>query len=87
MNGSLFTTRLICTLFMLSLGVIEAEAEEATTKRASISSAITSLFLSPSELNFRILNSSLTSPWGLAFLPDGRILVNQTVKAAFKMLR
>ena len=77
MNGSLFTTRLICTLFMLSLGVIEAEAEEATTKRASISSAITSLFLSPSELNFRILNSSLTSPWGLAFLPDGRILVNQ----------
>jgi len=62
---------------MLPLGIIEVEAEEATTKRASIIPVITSLLLSPSKYSVRILNSSLTRPWGLAFLPDDRILLTQ----------
>jgi glucose/arabinose dehydrogenase len=77
MISSPFTARLMCTVFMLFLGVIEADAEEETIKRVSTTSIITPLLLSPSEFDFRILNSSLTRPWGLAFLPDTRILVSQ----------
>ena len=77
MNCSPFKARLICIVALLSLASIEAKAEGATTTSASITSVITSLLLSSSQYNFRILNASLTRPWGLAFLPDGKMLVSQ----------
>ena len=77
MINTQFRRNLICALVMLSLGAFGAEAKEATSKRASTVSAIIPLLLSAPEISVSVVNSSLTRPWGFAFLPDGRVLVNQ----------
>jgi len=47
-------------------------------KKHTVINAVIASILSPSsEINYQVLNFSLQQPWGLAFLPDARIVVSQ----------
>ena len=85
MSQALHNIRWVFVPFLLWLAGTAPVANEAVAAdRNSVIPAITSLLMSddisPPTVNGPIvvtLNRLLTSPWGLAFLPDGRILVTQ----------
>lgn len=77
MASKVLTRGFICMFFALYLGGAEIRAQEMAKKHTVINTVIASILSPSSEINYQVLNFSLQQPWGLAFLPDARIVVSQ----------